>query len=152
MKVEVTRHVLARLRRALRSARRREIGGVLMGEQIEPGHFRVVHLTIDNRTGGDAHFVRSPENHAAALHAFFERTANEFDRFNYLGEWHSHPRFPVAPSVQDTASMVELVHGDRGIEFAALLIVRLDSWHRLASSCTLFRRGLPPSAVEILEG
>jgi proteasome lid subunit RPN8/RPN11 len=152
MRVEITREVRARLRRALCAARRREIGGVLMGEQIERGHFRIIELTIDSRTGGEAHFVRSPEDHAAALYAFFERTGNEFDRFNYLGEWHSHPRFSVTPSVQDAASMVELVHCDRGIEFAALLIVRLDWWHRIACSCTLFRRGLQPSVVEILEG
>ena len=152
MRVEITGDVRTRLRRSLRAARRREIGGVLMGEQIEPGHFRVVDLSVDGETGGNAHFVRSPEAHADALERFFQRTGNEFDRFNYLGEWHSHPRFPVTPSVQDAASMLELVHGERGIDFAVLLIVRLDWWRSIASSCTLFRLGLQPSAVEILEG
>lgn len=152
MRVEITAYVRRRLRRSLRAARRREIGGVLMGEQIEPGHFRIVDLSIDEETGGNAHFVRSPEAHADALDAFFERTGNEFDRFNYLGEWHSHPRFHVMPSVQDAASMLELVHGERGIDFAVLLIVRLHWWRTIASSCTLFRRGMQPSAVEILKG
>ena len=152
MRVELAAEVRTRLRRSLRVARRREIGGVLMGEQIEPGHFRIVDLSIAGETGGRAHFVRSPEAHADALDAFFRRTGDEFERFNYLGEWHSHPRFPVAPSVQDAASMTELVHGERGIDFAVLLIVRLDWWRWIASSCTLFRRGLQPSAVEILKG
>ncbi|MEG3093434.1 Mov34/MPN/PAD-1 family protein [Sphingomonas sp. PB1R3] len=151
MRVEIAPDVRTILKRALRAAGRREIGGVLMGEQIEPGHFRVVDLSIDKETGGRAHFVRSPEAHADALDAFFQRTGNEYDRFNYLGEWHSHPRFPVDPSIQDAASMIELVHGERGIDFAVLLIVRLDWWRRIASSCTLFRRGLQPSLVEILE-
>jgi hypothetical protein len=111
----------------------------------------VIDLSIDKETGGRAHFVRSPEAHAEALDAFFQRTGNEYDRFNYLGEWHSHPRFPVMPSVQDTVSMFELVHGERGIDFAVLLIVRLHWWRTIASSCTLFRRGLHPSPVEILE-
>ncbi len=152
MRVEIMPDVRTTLRRALRAAGRREIGGVLMGEQIEPGHFRVVDLSIDKETGGRAHFVRSPEAHAGALDAFFQRTGNEYDRFNYLGEWHSHPRFHVTPSVQDAASMVELVHGERGIDFAVLLVVRLDWWRWIASSCTLFRRDHQPSAVEILEG
>lgn len=151
MRVEIAPEVRATLRRALRAAGRREIGGVLMGEQIEPGHFRVVDLSIDVEAGGLAHFVRSPEAHADALDAFFRRTSNEYDRFNYLGEWHSHPRFPVDPSLQDAKSMLELVHGERGIDFAVLLIVRLDWWRRVVSSCTLFRRGLQPSLVEILE-
>lgn len=152
MRVEIAPDVRATLRRALRAAGRREIGGVLMGEQIEPGHFRVVDLSIDNETGGRAHFVRSPEAHADALDAFFQRTGNEYDRFNYLGEWHSHPRFAVTPSVQDAGSMIELVHSEREIDFAVLLVVRLDWWRWIASSCTLFRRGDQPSGVEILEG
>jgi len=151
MRVEMADSVRVRLRKALRGAGRREIGGVLMGEQIEPGHFRIVDLSIDKETGGRAHFVRSPEAHAAALDAFFERTGKEYDRFNYLGEWHSHPRFPVSPSTQDAASMVELVHGERGIDFAILLIVRLQWWRTMPCSCTLFRRGLTPSPVEILQ-
>jgi integrative and conjugative element protein (TIGR02256 family) len=151
MRVEIVEDVRSRLRRALRGAGRREIGGVLMGEQIEPGHFRVVDLSIDNQTGGHAHFVRSPEDHAEALDAFFNRTGNEYNRFNYLGEWHSHPRFPVTPSVQDVASMIDLVHSERGIDFAVLLIVRLHWWLTLTSSCTLFCRGANPSRVQVLE-
>ncbi|MFC5358091.1 Mov34/MPN/PAD-1 family protein [Azospirillum himalayense] len=151
MQVEITQDVRANLRQALRVAGRREIGGVLMGEQIEPGHFRVVDLSIDKEMGGRAHFVRSPLAHVEALNAFFQRTGNRYDRFNYLGEWHSHPRFPVMPSIQDIASMRELVHGEQNIEFAVLLIVRLNWWRTIASSCTLFRRGYNPSPVEILE-
>lgn len=152
MRVEIARDVKIKLRQALRAAGRREIGGVLMGEQIEPGHFRIVDLSMDEETGGRAHFVRSPEAHSEALDAFFRRTGNAYDRFNYLGEWHSHPGFSVAPSLQDAGSMIELVYGERGIDFAVLLIVRLEWWRSIASSCTLFRRGCAPSAVEILEG
>jgi proteasome lid subunit RPN8/RPN11 len=151
MRVEIAEDVVATLRNALQSAGPREIGGVLMGEQIEPGHFRIVETSIDAETGGSAHFVRSPAAHAEALDAFFQRTGNAYDRFNYLGEWHSHPTFDVTPSGQDAGSMLELVHGERGIDFAVLLIVRLGSIHSLLCSCTLFRRGFPPSAVEILE-
>lgn len=152
MRIEITPAVKGTLRRSLRAAGRREIGGVIMGEQIEPGHFRVVDLSVDNETGGRAHFVRNPEAHANALDAFFRRTENQYDHFNYLGEWHSHPSFPVTPSVQDAASMVDLVHGERGIDFAVLLIVRLHWWLRITCSCTLFHRGHQQSAVEILEG
>lgn len=152
MQVELHAEVRKRLRRALRAAGRREIGGVLMGEQIEPGSFRVVDLSIDDQTGGRAHFVRSPKSHDDALDAFFARTGNAYDRFNYLGEWHSHPRFPVTPSVQDAGSMMELVQGERSIDFAVLLIVRLDLWRKIASSCTLFRRGMSPTPVEVLKG
>jgi proteasome lid subunit RPN8/RPN11 len=152
MRIEIAQDVKASLRSELRSAGPREIGGVLMGEQIEPGHFRIVDITVDAETGGNAHFVRSPEAHAKALDVFFQQTRNAYDRFNYLGEWHSHPGFPVTPSIQDAASMTALVHGERGIDFAVLMIVRLEWWNLIACSCTLFRRGMSPSPVEILEG
>jgi len=83
MQIEIAQNVRSVLHNALRSAGRREIGGVLMGEQIKPGHFRIVDLSIDKETGGRAHFVRSPEAHVLALNAFFERTGNDYHRFNY---------------------------------------------------------------------
>ncbi|KIQ03284.1 MULTISPECIES: Mov34/MPN/PAD-1 family protein [Pseudomonas] len=151
MRVEISEPVKDKLRRALRAAGSREIGGVLMGEQIAPGHFRVVDLSIDSETGGRAHFVRSSEAHADALSAFFRETGHQYDRFNYLGEWHSHPRFSVTPSTQDITSMIDLVEGERGIEFAVLLIVRLHWWRRISCSCSLFCRSTNPSSVDILE-
>lgn len=151
MQVEIADHVKDKLRRALRAAGSREIGGVLMGEQIAPGHFRIVDLSIDSQTGSRAHFVRSSEAHAEALSAFFLQTGHQYDRFNYLGEWHSHPQFSITPSTQDVASMIDLVEGERGIEFAILLIVRLHWWRRISCSCTLFCRSANPSPVDFLE-
>lgn len=151
MKVDIADYVKDKLQRALRAAGRREIGGVLMGEQIAPGYFRIVDLSIDSETGGRAHFVRNSDAHAEALSAFFHETGYQYNRFNYLGEWHSHPRYSVSPSTQDVASMIDLVEGEREIEFAVLLIVRLHWWRRISCSCTLFCRSLNPSEVDILE-
>lgn len=151
MRIEIEDHVKEKLERSLRASGSREIGGVLMGEQIAPGFFRIVDLSIDSQIGGRAHFVRSSEAHAEALSEFFRLTGHQYERFNYLGEWHSHPRFSVAPSTIDAASMTDLVCGERGIEFAILLIVRLHWWRRIVCSCTLFRRNANPSPVEIGE-
>lgn len=51
MRIEIADDVQSKLRSARRGSGRREIGGVLMGEQIEPGHFRIVDLSIDKETG-----------------------------------------------------------------------------------------------------
>jgi integrative and conjugative element protein (TIGR02256 family) len=151
MRVELPSSVTDTLRRALRRAGGSEIGGVLMGEQLEPGSFRIVDVSIDEQTGSQAHFVRSVEAHTAALDAFFARTGNNYERFNYLGEWHSHPSFPATPSITDSDSMLALVHAERGIDFAVLLIVRLKWWWALTYSCTLFRRGMGASPVQVVE-
>jgi hypothetical protein len=51
---------------------------------------------------------------------FFER----YRRFNYLGEWHSHPSFSVQPSFEDIESMTDIVeNGNSTITFAVPLIV-----------------------------
>ena len=76
----------ARFRKCLRAAGRREIGGILMGEQVAPDHFRIVDFSVDDKTGTAAHFVRSPEHHSEALDSFFRRTGSDFKRFNYLGD------------------------------------------------------------------
>ncbi|MGU3362790.1 Mov34/MPN/PAD-1 family protein [Methylobacterium sp. M6A4_1b] len=130
----------AKLGRHLRRAGRREIGGILMGEQLGHDRFRVVEFSVDETSGTAAHFVRSPEHHRAALDAFFRRTGTDYRRFNYLGEWHSHPSFPVLPSAEDVASMIDLVTGERDITFAALLIVRLRCSVRIEAGCQIYAR------------
>ena len=118
-----------------------------MGEQIAVGDFRVVDFSVDTESGSASHFVRSPEHHAAALDASFERTGSDFTRFNYLGEWHSHPRFPVIRSSADISSMCSLVGGERSIEFAVLLILRLRWLGRIDCSGTAFAKGQSPTAA-----
>lgn len=148
MRIELAEPVCQRLKVELRRAGRREIGGVLMGEQLAVGHFRIVDLSVDGVTGSAAHFVRDQEHHETALREFFERTGSAYARYNYLGEWHSHPSFPVRPSPTDVSSMLSLVEGERSIDFAILMIVRLDLWFRLRQSVSLFVRGRPPQIIQ----
>ena len=139
----------ARFRKCLRRAGRREIGGILMGEQVAPDHFRIVDFSVDETTGTAAHFVRSPDHHAEALESFFRRTGSDFRRFNYLGEWHSHPSFPVRPSQEDMMSMQSLVNGERDIDFSALVIVRLRCFFLLEAAAYMFVRHSTPSHVAL---
>jgi hypothetical protein len=145
MRIEVAPDIEPRLRKALRSAGRREIGGMLFAEQLAPSRFRVMHFSVDLSSGSHTNFRRDLGAHEAALNAFFESTGRDFARFNYLGEWHSHPSFSVRPSPEDIATMTDLVSEERSaISFAVLLIVRL--WLRLwlDYSWTIFARDRPP--------
>ena len=145
VKIELPKSQIARMKALLKKAGRREIGGVLMAEQIENGIFRIVDFSVDEVSGTQAHFVRSTEHHQAALQDFFAKTGNDYERFNYLGEWHSHPSFPVRPSTEDRFSMQSLVEGERGIPFAALLIVKRSAIWRFECSAMLFQQGQSPS-------
>lgn len=145
MRIEVATDIEPRLRKALRSAGRREIGGMLFAEQLAPSCFRVMDFSVDLSSGSHTNFRRDPGVHEAALNDFFERTGRDFARFNYLGEWHSHPSFSVRPSPEDVATMTELVSEERSaISFAVLLIVRLRLRLWLDHSWTIFARGRPP--------
>ncbi len=117
----------ARLREALARAGSREIGGQLFGEQRAPSDFQVTELTVQRR-GSFARFIVDLLQAARDALAFFERTENRYTRFNYIGEWHSHPSFAVQPSGVDVATMRSLV-GDSSFKgsFAVLMIVRLDT-------------------------
>lgn len=138
MKIELPRKTAAKFKKALRRAGRREIGGILMGEQLEAAHFRIVDFSVDEKTGSAAHFVRSVEDHQTALEQFFSKTNHDFSRFNYLGEWHSHPSFSVQPSRDDILSMNSIVNDEKEIPFAVLLIVKLRFLIKLEYSSTVF--------------
>src|SRR5580704_563434 len=124
MKIEQVPELEKRFRAALRKADRREIGGMLMAEQLAPGHFRIMDFSLDALSGSRVRFRREPETHQKVLDEFFRRTGQDYQRFNYFGEWHSHPSFPVHPSLEDVATMTDIVeHGSSTITFAVLLIV-----------------------------
>jgi integrative and conjugative element protein (TIGR02256 family) len=145
MRVELAPEVEARFRSALRTGGRREIGGMLFAEQLAPGHFRITDFSIDPNAGSHTAFRRDPKSHGDALEEFFRRTDRDFTRFNYLGEWHSHPSFAVQPSAEDLVTMTDIVESRRTtITFAVLLIVRLRWRLWLDYSLTVCARGQPP--------
>jgi hypothetical protein len=123
----------------LRSAGRREIGGILMGQEIQPGQFRIVDMTFQRRGGSFATFVRGASAALRALKRFFRRTGQQYRQFNYLGEWHSHPSFSIAPSPKDHQSMMKLVSNPNlGAHFVVLLIARLGDQETLEAGVTAY--------------
>src|SRR5947209_3857127 len=98
MKIELIPEVTTRLRSALRKASTREIGGMVFAEQLRPDHFCILDFSLDPFSGSHMAFRRDPQAHQNTLDQFFRRTGRDFQRFNYLGEWDSHPSFSVRPS------------------------------------------------------
>lgn len=127
MKIRLAPDQTAKLVAALRRAGMNEIGGQLYGEQLAPSDFLVTDLTLPSRPGTIAQFVVDLLEAAGDAVRFFVRTKHEYTRFNYIGEWHSHPSFAVCASETDVATMRALV-GDTEFQgsFAILMIVRLD--------------------------
>jgi proteasome lid subunit RPN8/RPN11 len=148
MNLILPRDIRSLVRAELRKAGRREIGGLLMAEQIKPNEFRVVQITVDQNAGSAIHFERRSRQHNEALADFFGKTGGDYGRFNYLGEWHSHPSFSTIPSLTDIESMQELVQ-EPGIEFAVLMIVRLNLQLWLSVHAELFTRIGTRSVVKI---
>lgn len=151
MKIELTKEVRARMASCLVKAKQREIGGILMGEQLKPGEFRVIDFSLDDTSGSATQFVRLPERHNAVLDAFFTRTGNDYARFNYLGEWHSHPNYALAPSAIDIITMHNLLDEENNIPFAILLIVKKGWCRRFKCSATLFNRNKKMSRIQVIK-
>jgi len=153
MKLRLPSEQVRLLRTALERASRNEIGGQMYGEQLAPSDFRVMDLTIQRRPGTFARFVVDLVQAARDALRFFERTEHRYTRFNYIGEWHSHPSFAVHPSSTDAASMQAMVRdsGFRG-NFAVLMIVRLDEANVMCGGWLFDPRGQPqPVTIELLD-
>jgi [CysO sulfur-carrier protein]-S-L-cysteine hydrolase len=152
MQLLVARPAVERLERELRRAGRTEIGGLLMGEHVRDELFRLVDLTVQRSGGTHACFIRRPEDHNAQLEKFFAETGNDFSRFNYMGEWHSHPSFEPLPSDTDIRTMQSMVEDpDAGVNFLVLMVCRMASGRRrvLELTATAFRAGACPISVPI---
>jgi integrative and conjugative element protein (TIGR02256 family) len=134
----------------LRKAGRREIGGLLMGEHVQDDVFRIADLTVQHGGGTAACFIRHPHEHQAELDHFFERTGADYTRFNYLGEWHSHPLYQPLPSSTDVDTMQSIVSDPTvGANFLCLLIVKLGGRRTLQMSATVFCREHAPVLVDV---
>ena len=126
LRITVPPDIQAKLHGALWKAGDRECGGVIMGEHVGWNHFVVRGLHVQ-RSGTIASFIRGVVGPKQEIKAFCASNGNNFRRFNYLGEWHSHPLFTVQPSSQDHSTMRELATDGRvGANFVVLLIFRLN--------------------------
>ena len=138
MELRVPPKLRSKLIEALGTAGEHETGGILMGECLAPNCFRITDLSVSSK-GSFAHFVRSVLHTLAPLRRFFDRTGHQYRRFNYLGEWHSHPSFLPEPSGPDVQSMREIVQDSGvGANFAILLIVRLRDRATIEGTATAF--------------
>lgn len=139
MKLLIATSEIEALRNALRLAGGNEIGGVLFGEHTGDAQFRVVEMTYQRRQGDKTAFRRRGRTARRELKRMSARRQNDYERFNYLGEWHSHPNAPVYPSARDSLTIREILdHPDTVANFLVLLIVRLTDTEILETSAHAF--------------
>ena len=139
-----------KLKKELRAAGRNEIGGVLAGEHLGDGRFLVKDLSVQ-RDGSPCRFVRDPVRHRKFIRRFHLLTGNDPERFNYLGEWHSHPSFLALPSGPDVRAMLsEIDDPEQVATFLVLLIVKLGGDRGLVGSTHAFRRRCLPVRVNLV--
>ena len=124
-----------------------------MAEHLGDDNYRIVEISVQREGGSAACFIRHPKKHRIELERFFERTGHNYTRFNYFGEWHSHPSFPTTPSIQDLRTMQALACDPVvGADLLVLLIMRLEPDATLDSSATVFRvNDAPAHAVLTME-
>lgn len=142
MQILLPETIEQRIIHSVKRAPHNEIGGILMGEHVSPDAFRISELTIQTKGGSAITFIRSLSAIAIPLRRFFRQTRHRYTRFNYLGEWHSHPGLALIPSSRDCDSMWEIVEDARvGANFAILLIVHCVTEVELAGRVMVFLPG-----------
>jgi proteasome lid subunit RPN8/RPN11 len=102
-----------------------EIGGILIGYKKAENYFAISEATIadDADSFNLASFIREPFKSMKVLLKSFK-----MKRHNYIGEWHSHPRFSLYPSPHDVKTMSGiLADTGYGVNFALLIITKLEN-------------------------
>lgn len=149
MRLRLPNDQVGQLTEALRRAGTKEIGGQIFGEQLAASDFRATEFTVQKRRGSFARFFVDLAQAARDAMQFFHKTEHRYLRYNYIGEWHSHPSFTVTPSFTDVQSMIALVTDPRFRgNFAALLVMKLAG-DTLELSAQVFDRGGACQAVSV---
>tara|TARA_R110002096_G_scaffold334801_1_gene528470 strand:+ start:3254 stop:3718 length:465 start_codon:yes stop_codon:yes gene_type:complete len=111
---------------ALYIAEDKEIGGVLFGEHIESDVFKVLEITTQFSDGDQSNFKRNGDEARDEIKKIRSNFKDDNKRYNYLGEWHSHPNSAAVPSETDDKTMFKIL-GDSttNANFLVLIILRL---------------------------
>ena len=137
--IKIPNDLTRKLAVALKKAGLREIGGILMGEHLSNKTFLIKDLTMQRHGGTFTSFIRAARVVIAPVRRFFKKTGYNYTRFNYLGEWHSHPSFSPSPSLNDCDTMWSIVEDPEvGAKFAVLMIVRLNGNKEVEGTATVF--------------
>lgn len=147
MRIRIDRLTIDYWMKHLTRAGPREIGGVLFGEQLDEGYFRIVEATRQRSgIGRYDRFLRRGTKARKKILALHRRYGGRPELFNYLGEWHSHPNALVLPSTRDEMTMTQLLEDQaEAVNFLVLVVVRIaqagaleiGAWAYLASGHVL---------------
>jgi len=123
--VEIEQKAYDEIHLALERFGDNEIGGILIGYKKAENNFAISEATIADDAGkfNLASFIREPFKSMKALLKSFKARSH-----NYIGEWHSHPRFSLYPSPHDVKTMNGiLADPGYGVSFALLIITKLEN-------------------------
>jgi hypothetical protein len=105
-----------------------------MAEHTGLNAFTVREFTVQT-PGTIAAFLRGLREALRGLRTFFRRTQYDYVRYNYVGEWHSHPSFAARPSGVDHATMIDIAtDASVGATFVVLMVVKLGGDGRVTGS------------------
>ncbi|MEW8288094.1 MAG: Mov34/MPN/PAD-1 family protein [Candidatus Thiodiazotropha endolucinida] len=132
MKLRIGKSLIKRWKVDLVEAGNYEIGGILFGEQVDDSEFILLDITTQKNSRFCDSFVRDADEARRSICKFNEKYNHSYSKYNYLGEWHSHPNFTVLPSTKDKATMRMLLqHPDNKANFLLLIIIRINKLHSL---------------------
>jgi [CysO sulfur-carrier protein]-S-L-cysteine hydrolase len=124
VKFDIEQLAYAKIYTALKQFNHYEIGGMLIGYQKGKNHFAIADVTIADDTGKFSifNFIREPIKSIKIVTELFKKK-----KYNYIGEWHSHPKFTLQPSSKDIATMKGII-SDKGygVNFVLLIITKLN--------------------------
>ena len=121
--IEIEREAYGQIHHALERFGDYEIGGMLIGYKKGQNHFAISEITVadDADSFNVASFIREPFKSMKLLLKSFKRRNH-----NYIGEWHSHPKFSLYPSSADVETMKGiLADSGYGVNFILLVIAKL---------------------------
>ena len=124
VRIEIEQRAYDEIHHALERFADNEIGGILIGYKKDENIFAISEATVadDTNSFNLASFIREPFKSMKVLLKSFK-----VKKHNYIGEWHSHPRFSLYPSSYDVKTMKGiLADPGYGTGFALLIITKLE--------------------------
>ena len=150
MRIIVPKEIANKLFSALKKAEDREIKGACFARFVEDDVYEIEEVYISHKIGSnffsnlviDYRYKRFEK-------AYYKKNNYDFEKHNYIGDWHSHPLFDCIPSNYDINELEEELEKSNA-NFLVQLIVKI-SFQKLIGRCFFLSKGSKTQQECILE-
>lgn len=148
MKIIVKKEVADKIKKAVKKAGKKEIKGACFAEKIDDNIFEIEDVYISKIGSFSFSNLVVSFKYRMFENKYFKKHSNDYEKHNYIGDWHSHPSFELVPSSYDKKEVIDELSKSNA-HFLIQIIVKISN-ENLQMKCYHYNLNTIATPCEII--